>query len=119
MDLVFTQFRTKHVLLSKSLLKQLGEESKNIFLFILSSDESCFEFNYTPKRIWVLDSSFCDDIVAKSYFTKKIIVTIFFNNDGLQLLDIKPPGIKIDTSCFLNKIIIPFENSEIIQRGIK
>lgn len=44
---------------------------------------------------------------------------IFFNSEGLQLLDIKPPRIKIDASCFLNKRIIPFENSEIVQRGIK
>lgn len=39
--------------------------------------------------------------------------------EGLQLLDIKPPDIKIDASYFLNKIIIPLENSEIVQRGIK
>ena len=111
--------KEKHVILSNSLLKQLEVASKNNFLFVLTSDESWFEFNYTLKRMWVLDSSSCDDIVAKSHFSKKIMVTIFFNSDGLQLLDIKPSGIKIDASYFLNKIILPLENFEIVQRGIK
>ena len=32
------------------------------------------------------------------------------------MFDIKPLGIKIDEGYFLNKIIIPLENSEIVQR---
>lgn len=111
--------KRKRALLSNSLLQQLDIASKNNFLFVLTGDESWFEFNYTPKRMWVLDSSFCDEIVAKSHFVKKIMVTIFFNGDGLQLLDIKPPGIKINGSYFLNNIIIPLENCEIVQHGIK
>ena len=47
------------------------------------------------------------------------MVIIFFNSDELQLLDIKPPEIKINASYSLKKIIIPLENSEIVQRGIK
>lgn len=34
------------------------------------------------------------------------MVKIFFNSERLQLLDKKHPGIKIDASYFLNKIII-------------
>lgn len=58
-----------------------------------------------------------DQIVNKAHKSRKTMVTIFFNIDGLQLLDVKPKGIKINADYFIENIISPLESLEITEKA--
>ena len=57
--------------------------------------------------------------LAKSHFQIKTMLTIFFNIDGIQLIDIKLKGIKINADYFLNNIIKILEMNNIVTEGAR
>ena len=99
--------------LSIEILKQLEDARKNGFKFILTGDESWFEYTYVFQRMWIVQGDRQADLAAPTDIQKKTMVTIFVNGQGLQFIDVKPQGIKINAEYFLYNIIQKLENLEI------
>lgn len=108
--LLTEQQKKIRVELSIEILKQLEIARKNKFKFILTGDESWFEYAYVNQRMWVLQEDTGQILTAPTDIQKKIMVTIFVNGDGLQFIDIKPHGVKINAEYFLCNIIQKLEN---------
>lgn len=67
--------------------------------------------------MWVFDIEDRDQIANKAHKSRKTMVTIFINIDSLQLLDVKPKGIKINANYFIEHIISPLESLEITEKA--
>lgn len=106
-------FQGIRVELSIEILKQLEDARKNGFKFILAGDESWFEYTYVFQRMWIVQGDRQADLAAPTDTQKKTMVTIFVNGQGLQFIDVKPQGIKINAEYFLYNIIQKLENLEI------
>lgn len=102
---------------SKSMLAILRRAKKNNYHFILTGDEAWFEYHYSPTHMWVYNTDERDQIVNKTNFCRKTMITIFFNIDGLQLLDVKPKGVKINADYFIENIICPLESLEVTEKA--
>ena len=45
------------------------------------------------------------------------MVTIFFNADGVQLIDVKPKGIKINSDYFINMILQKLADLDVVKKA--
>lgn len=45
------------------------------------------------------------------------MITCFFNGDGLQFMDIKPQGVKINASYFVDRVLTKLEKLEVTQKA--
>ena len=85
---------------SEKLQEILTKFSANNYKYIFTGDEGYFEYYYSRERMWVLNKGDIDEKLEKPHFQRKIMFTIFFNGDGIQLIDKKPKGIKINADYF-------------------
>lgn len=67
--------------------------------------------------MWVFDFDERQDIVSPSDIQKKTMVTIFFNADGVQLIDVKPKGIKINSNYFINMILQKLADLDVVKKA--
>lgn len=105
--------------MSQSILNYLQKAKKNNFIFILTGDECWFQYRYDPKRMWVFDFDERQDIISPSNIQKKTLLTIFFNADGVQLIDIKPNGVKIDAEYFKSIILMKLFQLDVVKKAKK
>lgn len=109
--------KSVRVEISRTILCYLDKAKKNNFKFILTGDECWFEYRYNYKRMWVFDFDERQDIVSPSDIQKKTMVTIFFNADGVQLIDVKPKGIKINSDYFINMILQKLADLDVVKKA--
>ena len=117
--LLTEQQKKMRVELSNEILKALEIARKNKFKFILTGDESWFEYAYAYQRMWVFQDDTYSYFTAPTDIQKKIMVTIFLNGDGLQFIDLKPQGVKINAEYFLHNIIQKLENLDVTNAAKK
>lgn len=108
-----TQKETR-VKLSRQILELLQKAKKNNYMFVLTGDESWFEYCYNFKRKWILQNDKNYDFTRPSDIQKKTMITSFFNGNGLQFMDIKPQGVKINASYFVENVIQKLEKLDIV-----
>lgn len=104
---------------SKQILELLQKAKRNNYIFVLTGDESWFEYCYNFKRKWVLLNDKGDDFTRPTDIQKKTMITCFFNGNGLQLLDIKPQSVKINASYFVENIIKKLEKLDVVIKAKK
>lgn len=78
------------------MLTILKNEKRTHFSDVITGDESWFFFEYCRSSQWVF---FKDDLIAKTQKTKmekKIMLTIFFNESGLIIVNFLPPKLKFN-----------------------
>ena len=102
---------------SKQILELLQKAKKNKYVFILTGDESWFEYSYSYKQKWVLLNDNNGDLTVPSDIQKKTMITCFFNGNGLQFMDIKPQGVKINASYFVDRVLTKLEKLEVTQKA--
>lgn len=95
----------KRVIQAKVILNALQTANRSHFSNIITGDESWFLYVNQPKARWVLDGEFPGDIVERSKYEKKIMVTIFIRKNGTFFVDLLPHGQKFDSNYFVNCII--------------
>ena len=104
---------------SKNLLEILNDCSANNYKYIITGDESYFEYYYSRERMWAFSKGDIDEKLEQSHFQRKTMFTIFFNGDGIQLIDMKPKGIRINADYFLNNIIKTLELTDIVTEATR
>lgn len=109
--------KKKRVTLSKQILQFLEKAKKNKYVFILTGDESWFDYSYNYKQKWVLENDDNGDFTIPSDIQKKTMFTCFFNGSGLQFIDIKPPSVKINASYFVDRVLTKLEKLEVTQKA--
>lgn len=50
-------------------------------------------------------------------FRKKTMITCFFNGNGLQFMYIKPQGVKINASYFVERVLTKLEKLEVTKKA--
>ena len=108
--------KAKRVTLSKAMLQVLNNHEKRNFKYILTGDESWFEYYYGIQHMWICNIDQRQDIVNQT-IEKKIMVIFFFNGDGPQLIKIKPSGLKINAEYFINNVIKKLEVLDVTQKA--
>lgn len=108
----------KRVTLAKSMLQILQQAEKRKYKFILTGDESWFEYYYGVKRMWLQCRDQREDIVNQT-IERKIMIILFFNGEGLQFLQIKPSGLKINAEYYLNNVIKKLETLDVALQARK
>lgn len=107
--------KNERVRISKEMLQILQKEQRAHFMNILTGDESWFLYEYTQSSQWVLSKDDLLNKVVKTNMQKKMFVTIFFNGNGLVLVDFLPKGRKFNSDYFIN--IINNIDEEIYPQG--
>ena len=90
--------RSKRIETSKQLLAEMMKAEKNSFHFFVTGDESWFAYEYRPRTQWVKPRENPQTIVSKSLLTAKIMITIFWNKTGIQVLDALDEGMRMNSS---------------------
>lgn len=105
------------VKISKEIFKCLQKAKKHNYAFILTGDECWFEYTYNYKQKWVLLDDNTNDFTRPSDIQKKTMITCFFNGNGLQIIDVKPKGVKINSSYFIDHVISKLEKLDIVYKA--
>lgn len=92
------------VILAKSMLEILHSEQRTHFCNIVTGDESWFLYQYTQSSQWVISKDELINRTIKTNMQRKMFVTIFFNGDGVVLVDFLPKGAKFNSDYFINII---------------
>lgn len=101
------EFKSKklRVKFTKKMLKIFEMHIESEFKYVLTGDESWFNFHYEPTTQWVLSSEYLEEKLDPSKFEEKMMVTVFMNGDGFQLIKFKEPDETINSSYFINNVV--------------
>lgn len=92
---------------SKQMLSILEMHVSSNFKYIMTGDESWFLYHYEPSTQWVFSSLDLAEKVTHKKIEKKIMVTVFLNGEGIQLIVYKKTDERINSDYFIEKIITP------------
>lgn len=92
---------------AKSMLSILEKHIGTRFHYIMTGDESWFLYHYEPQTQWVFSREDLEEKVDAKHIEKKIMVTIFLNGSGFQLVVYKNQEEHINSDYFINKVIKP------------
>lgn len=92
--------KENRVKISKEILDCLQKAKRHNYIFILTGDESWFEYTYNYRKKWILLNGNTNDFTRPSDIQNKTMIMCFFNGTGLQFIDVKPKGVKINSSYF-------------------
>jgi histone-lysine N-methyltransferase SETMAR len=113
------QNKQQRVILGKRILKQLHVLSH---IDVITSDESWFFLSYSSDGMWVKDRSEVEIAEKQSIYSKKIMISIFWNFHNLFLVDCVPVGETYD-SDFVIDTLFPKLEAEALNhrpsRGLK
>lgn len=90
---------------SKVILKCLENSNKSHFNKIMTGDESWFLYRYQPTHQWVLQNENPQDIVSKTNYDLKIMVSIYVTKTGKYFIDILPKGMHFNSTYFCETIL--------------
>ena len=111
--------RSKRIETSKQLLAELMKAEKNGFHFFVTGDESWFAYEYRPRTQWVKPGENPQTRVSKSLLTAKIMITIFWNKTGIQVLDALDEGMRMNSSYFIQNVLIPLTETKLFNDAKK
>jgi hypothetical protein len=94
------------------MITALDEHARTGFQYLLTGDESWMIYDQSSTRMLALDRSCVDERIRPTNDSRKTMVTVFFEVDGIALLDILPAGVKF-TSDYLCKNVI-----EVLERVV-
>ena len=103
--------KLKRVSDSRALLKVLQSNEKNKWKFLYTGDESWFLYDNQIKKIWLPHDSEPPTNVKQDIMTKKIMICIFWNPNGIIVIDGMERGMSMNSEAFIDKILIPITES--------
>jgi hypothetical protein len=101
--------REKRMEYAQVILLVLYAAERDSWHHLVTSDESWFFLNISPRRMWTLSRY---DIVTKSRLdiqSKQFMFTIMWNPSGFYVVDRLPNDIKMNNDYFVTNTIIPLE----------
>jgi hypothetical protein len=91
--------------LTKIMLEILAKHATSKFHFLFPGDESWLLYAYHARTMWTLCPENVDEVQRASHAAKKTMMTVFFNGDGLHLIDILPGNQKMNAEYFAEIIL--------------
>lgn len=104
--LLTCEMKEKRVEQCKLILNALETARRSHFNGIMTGDESWFLYSYQPTHQWVLHDEKPGEIVERSHYQRKIMVSIYITMNGKFLVDIMPKGCNFNSNYFCG-IILP------------
>lgn len=102
--------KKNRITFSKQMLSVLEKHVDTQFKYIFTGDESWFLYHYEPATQWVATSADLGEKLIPKKIEKKIMMTVFLNGEGIQLVVFKKPDETIDSDYFIEKIIKPLDS---------
>ena len=99
------EMKQNRVSQSKQILNSLQTAQRSHFNNILTGDESWFVYINQPKARWVLVDDDPGDVLERSAFQKKKMVTIFVKKNGDFFVELLPDGQNFNSKYFIDVII--------------
>lgn len=96
--------KVSRVELSKSLLKTIQTAKHYKFEYFYTGDESWFYLSTDHKIMWLPPDEIPPFIEKKTKYSKKFMLTIFWNINGFPIVEILPDGEKFTAEYFVNNI---------------
>jgi hypothetical protein len=101
--------RRERVEKSTALLSLLAKAKRRAWQFIITGDELWF-FYYTPhSKIWLPADANTPEVAKQLINTPKIMITIFWNPFGIQVLAALPEKTLFDAEYFIDYVLTPIE----------
>ena len=99
------EMKKNRVTQSKVILNHLQTAKRSHFTNILTGDESWFVYENQPKARWVPVDDDPGDVLEKSDFQKKRMVTIFIKQNGEFFVELLPDDQNFNSLYFIDVII--------------
>lgn len=100
---------------SKALINILKQAKKNGWHFILTGDESWFFYRTPGGIIWLPEGEKPPSTPRITREEPKIMITIFWNPDGPQIIDAFDSTDKFNSQYFIEHILDPIARSDIVE----
>jgi histone-lysine N-methyltransferase SETMAR len=97
--------KAKRTSYAEVMLRTLVRHESTGFHYLFTGDESWIFYTYHDRTMWVYSWEDVNEAVRPSHYQKKTMVTIFFNGSGQFVVDILPPGTKMNSKYFADNII--------------
>jgi hypothetical protein len=94
---------------SKALLSLLAKAKRRAWQFIITDDESWFFYYISHSKIWLPADADTPEVAKQLINTSKIIITIFWNPFGIQVLAMFPEKTSFDAEYFIDYVLTPIE----------
>ena len=102
---------------SKALIEILKKAKRNGWHFILTGDESWFFYRTPGGIMWLPEGEQPPSKARIAQGEPKIMVTIFWNPDGLQLIDACDSNDTFNSQYFIEHVLEPIANSDIVAKS--
>lgn len=102
---------------SRALIEVLKKAKKNGWHFIVTGDESWFFYRTPGGRIWLREGDEPPTTARLDKNEQKIMVTIFINPDGLQIIDACDSTDSFNSQYFIANILEPIVESGIVDKA--
>ena len=99
------ELKRKRVQQSKVILQCLEDSNKSHFDKIMTGDESWLLYRHQTTHQWVLQNKNPQDIVSKTKYDLKIMVSIYVTKTGKNFIDILPQGMNFNSAYFCETIL--------------
>ena len=99
------QQKIQRVTISKALIKILRSAKHHSYIYFVTGDESWFEYSYYPARQWVPIGNKPQTRPNRVLTDKKIMLTVFWNPDGIKLINFLPKGETFNSEYYVQNII--------------
>jgi hypothetical protein len=101
--------RRERVEKSIALLSLLAKAKRRAWQFIITGDESWFFYYTSHSKIWLPADADMPEVAKRLINTPKIMITIFWNPFGIQVLVALPERTSFDAEYFIDYVITPIE----------
>jgi putative heme iron utilization protein len=101
--------RRARVKKSTAFLSFLAKAKRRAWQLILTGDESWFFYYTSHSKIWLPADSDTPEVAKQLINTPKILITVFWNTFGIQILAALPEKTSFDAECFIDHVLTPIE----------
>lgn len=97
--------KQNRVIISIDLLKVIQKQERQGWKYFVTGDESWFYLSYDYERQWVVSGEEPDFRVKKMISSEKLMISVFWNPNGIVLVDALPKGQKFNSEYYINNIL--------------
>jgi histone-lysine N-methyltransferase SETMAR len=110
--------RRERVDKSTALLSLLAKAKRCAWQFTITDDESWFFYYTSHSKIWLPADADTPEVAKHLINIPKIMIPIFWNPFGIQVLVALPEKISFDAEYFINYVLTPIEELPVMRAAV-